>query len=593
MKWNIKPTAPDIFLKKFPEYSSLAIQLLYDRKLNTQAEVDEFFNPDYENDLHSPFLLKGMGEAVERVLNAIKKNERIVIYGDYDADGVCSAAILFLTLKKISANDIDIYIPDRDKEGHGLNNNAVQKIADNNTKLVITVDCGSRDLEMVQLANSLGMEVIITDHHEMGDKLPEAVAVINFHQKDDKYPFKHLAGAGVAYKLACALLSSDFISHPLCKINKNEADNLKKWLLDLTAIATVADVMPILGENRTIVLYGLGVLAQTKWIGLQELIKTGRVEPKVVQNSVGGKAPLTNLDVFFLGFVLGPRLNAASRMDHANTAFRLLTTEDRKEARELAEKLNNKNIMRQKLTDKIALEINQRLKNFDGRIVFEGSPDWPVGLVGLAATKVAEKYYRPVFIYCEKENLIQASGRSIPEFDLMEAVEKCSYLLEHYGGHKGAAGFTAKKENLEQIKKILISFAEEKLEGKDLEKSLEIDAELFFDDISWANYDQIQKFAPFGRANSEPKFLVKDIKIADLKLVGNGEKHLKLNLRLLNKKGDLVKNIKAIGFNFGDWESKLKIDDEIDVIFELIADEWNGYRNLQMKIVDLRLKRNE
>ncbi|MFC1700899.1 single-stranded-DNA-specific exonuclease RecJ [Patescibacteria group bacterium] len=578
MKWILKSKAPEEFAKKFPEYSSLIIQLLYDRGLKTQKQIDEFFNPDYEQDFHDPFLLKDMGKAVKRIRKAIRKKEKILILGDYDADGVCSSAILYLTLKHLGYKKPSIYIPDRDKEGHGLNKNAIKEIADNKVNLIITVDCGSRDIEEVDFAKSLGIDVIITDHHEVGSKLPNAVAVIDFHQNGDKYPFKYLAGAGVAYKLACALLPS--------------GDIFKKWLLDLTAVATVADVMPIIGENRAIVLYGLSVLAQTKSIGLKELMNVSGVEPKIIQYSMNGEAPDTNLNTFTLGFTLGPRLNAASRMGHANTAFRLLVTKDKQEALDLAKLLNSKNTARQTLTNKIYKEIQERLdrlfiKNRTSKLIFEGSHNWPVGLVGLVASKVVDKYYCPAFIYCEKKDIIQASGRSIPSFDLIEAITKCSNYLERYGGHKGAAGFTLKKENIEHVKKILTKFVESKLRGKKLEKSLEIDAELFFDDISWVNYDQIQRFAPFGKDNSEPKFLMKGAEIIDLKIVGNGSKHLKLDLRIKNKEKNLAKNIKAIGFNLGEWKEKIKIGDIIDLVFEFTVNEWNGYRNLQMKIIDL------
>lgn len=584
MRWQIKPKAPDSFFKQFPEYSPLITQLLYNRNLKTQQQIDEFFNPDYQEDFHSPFLLKGMKKAVKRILEAINKQEKIVIYGDYDADGVCALAILFLTFKNLGIKETQVYIPNRDKEGHGLNEKAIKMLSQAGTKLIITVDCASANLKEVNLANSLDIDVIITDHHLTKDKLPKAVAVINPWQKSDKYPFKDLAGAAVAYKLAWALLST--------KENKSE-NSLKKWLLDLVALATVADVMPIIGENRTLVKYGLGVLAQTKWLGLQELMKIAQVIPQLSQSSLNGEAPTTNLNTYTLGYILGPRLNAASRMDHANRAFRLLITEDKKEAKELAQQLNQNNLARQSLTDKIVQEARNRLEKIFSqptkpKLIFEGSPDWPVGLIGLVAGKIAEQYCRPTVIYQEKGKMIYGSCRTIPQFDLMETIEKCADFLDGFGGHKKAAGFQMKKEKLSQVKKIFEQVAEDKLKNEDLIPFVDVDAQLSLEEINWPNYDQLQHFAPFGQANPEPKFLVKGLEIKDLRKVGNNGRHLKMELMMFNKGSESAKNFKAIGFNLGNWQEKLKAGDSVDIVFEMIADEWIGYRDLQMKIIDMK-----
>jgi len=590
MQWRLKPKAPPEFIKKFPEYSSLVIQLLYNRGLKTQEQIDEFFNPDYQEDFHSPFLLKGMKKAVKRILEAVNKKEKIVIYGDFDADGVCSSAILFLTLKTLGLKNLDVYIPDREKENHGLNKQAIKKLAQDGTKLIITVDCGSTDLEEVDLVNSLDIDTIITDHHQVGDKLPKAVAFINPWQKGDKYPFKDLAGAGVAYKLSCALIE-EFNSQ---KGNQTSLNQLKKWLLDLVAIATVTDVMPIIGENRTLVKYGLGVLAQTKWLGLQELMKMAQVTPQVTQPSLSGEAPITNLNTDTLGYILGPRLNAAGRMDHANRAFQLLITENKKEAKGLIEQLNQSNLSRQSLTSQIVQEVKDRLeKKFSQKtkpkLIFEGSSDWSVGLIGLVAGKIADKYHRPAIIYQEKGEMILASCRTIPQFDLMWVIKKAAHFLDDFGGHKKAAGFQMKKENLEQVKKIF-SQTTDKLKEKDLIPILDIDAELSLEDIAWQNYDQVQRFAPFGQVNSEPEFLVKGLEISDLRIVGNNGKHLKMELMMFDKRASRGKTFKAIGFNLGEWADKLKVGDSVDLVFKLIVDEWNGYRDLQLKIIDLKPK---
>ncbi len=589
MIWQLKPKAPEKFLKRFPEFSPLIVQLFYSRGLGTQEQIDEFFNPDYQTDFHDPFLMKGMTKAVKRISQSIKKKEPITIYGDYDADGVCSTAILFLTLKTLGVRDINIYIPERKKEGHGLNEKAIKQLAQDGTKLLITVDCGIRDLAEVKLANSLGLDVIITDHHGVGDKLPKAVAIVNPWQKGEKYPFKELAGAGVAYKLTSALLS------PKNSLKNDSLDSLEKWLLDLVAIATVADVMPIIGENRTLVKYGLGVLAQTKWLGLEELMEEARLNPIVIQPSLDGKAPLTNLDTYTLSYILGPRLNAAGRMNQANTAFRLLITKNKKEAKKLAQQLNQENLNRQNLTDKVVQEIkNQLAEKFSQdkipKLIFEGNTDWPVGIIGLAAGKIAEKYHRPTIIYQQEEGIIFASCRTIPQFNLIEAIEKCGDgIFEDFGGHKEAAGFSLREEKLDEVKKILGQLAKDKLKDKDLISYLEVDTELSLKDFGWQNYDQIQTFAPFGRANPKPRFLVKDLEVVNLRMVGNNSRHLKLELRMTDRELKLAKNFKAIGFNLGGWEGRLEVGDLIDVVFEFIVDEWNGRRDLQMKLVDLKV----
>ena len=585
MKWQIKPKAPSAFFKQFPELSPLVAQLIYNRGLKTQKQVDEFFNPDYQEDIHDPFLLKDMSKAVKRINRAIKKKEKITVYGDFDADGVCSSVIVYLTLKELGVKNLDVYIPDRVKENHGLNEKSVRQINKNKTNLIIVVDCASTDLKEADLVKSLGMDLIITDHHRPGKKIPQTVAFVNPWQKGDKYPFKELSGAGVAYKLVCALLSAQ---------EKKIDHSFKKWLLDLVAIATVADVMSLVGENRTLVRYGLGVLAQTKSIGLQELMKVAKIDPEIRQISTNGEAPSTNLDTYTLGFVLGPRLNAASRMDHANVAFQLLITQNKKKAKELAQKLNQNNLDRQSLTEKITRELNKRLeekisRGEDSKLIFEGSPDWPIGLVGLIAGKIKDKYCQPAVVYHQKGDLIHASCRGVPQLDLMEIFSQVAHLFEDFGGHKESAGFRMKRKNLEKAKKLLTQLVEKELKEEELTPCLNIDLELSLADIDWQNYDQIELFAPFGKANPKPVFLTKKAEISDLRVVGNNGKHLKMELLLFGKNSGRAKNFNAIAFGLGDKESILKKGQLVDVVFEMIVNQWNGHRGLEIKVIDLRL----
>ena len=549
-----------MFLNKFPEYSRMTLQLLWDRRLKTQKAIDEFFHPDYDEDLHDPFLMKGMKKAVERITKALKNKEKITIFGDYDADGVCGTAILSETLKALGA-DPDIYIPDRNKEGYGLNLEAVKEVAAKKTNLIITIDCGITDFEEIKLANKLGMDVVVVDHHKVHDKIPTAVAIVNPCQKGEKYPFRKLAAAGVAFKVAQAILKSKV------------PEGFEKWLLDLVAIATVTDIMPLLGENRTLVKYGLVVLAQTKRLGLQELMKAARIK--------------STLDTYTLGYIIGPRLNAAGRMAHATTAYELLVTKSKQEAETLTRRLNEKNQERQRLTDRIIQEVESRLKSEKGKLIFQGDKNWPIGIVGLIAGRITDRYYRPAVIFQKTKDKSKGSARSIPCFNIVEAISECKELLEDFGGHPGAAGFTVPNKNLKKFEQRLLKFANKKIEKEDLIPLLNIDLELEPEELNFEIYEEIQRFAPFGEENPRPLFLMKNLMISNFKAVGNNCSHLKMYLtkELKNSK---IKGFQAIGFGLGDFCDKIKQGDKVDVVSELITDDWNGARKLQLKIVDLK-----
>lgn len=574
--WKINKKPPKKFIEQFPEYSRLILQLLWDRKLRTQEAIDEFFNPDYNEDIHDPFLMKGMEKAVHRIKQALKDKQKIVVFGDYDADGVCGVAVLSETLKFLGA-DFSIYIPDRNKEGYGLNNKAIREIVKNKTNLIITVDCGITDFEEIELANKLGVDVVIVDHHEVSQKIPRAVAIVNPRQKNETYPFKELAATGVAFKVVQALLRKYYL-------DKIQYKGWEKWLLDLVAIATVTDVMPMRGENRTLVKYGLVVLAQTKRKGLKELMNLAKIKPKI-----NTKLLATNLDTYTLGFIIGPRLNSAGRIDHANTAYELLVTDSAREAKKIAQNLNDKNYQRQKMTDRIIKEIEKKDKILQKRkIIFEGSKEWPVGIVGLIAGRLADKYYRPTIIFQEIKSISKGSARSIPSFNIIEAISQCRNLLDEFGGHPGAAGFTLSNKNLKNFENKLLKIANKKLKSKDLIPALNIDIELMPEEINFNTYDEIQKLAPFGEGNLRPLFLLKKMKITNFRVVGKNCTHLKIYLKKEMDSGERNKTFEAIGFGFSGFCDKIKLGDELDVVFELITNEWNGTRELQLKIVDLK-----
>jgi len=565
--WRVNKKAPKEFLDKFPEHTKLSLQLLWDRNLRTQKAIDEFFSPDYDEDLHDPFLLKDMKRTVQRIQKAAKNKEKVAIFGDYDADGICGAVLIGEILKSIEVHQ-EIYIPDRNKEGYGLNFKAIEEIAKKGITLIITVDCGVTDFEEVKLANKLGVDVLIVDHHEIPKKLPPAFAIIDPKQKNDKYPFKELAATGVAFKLVQAFFKTEKVS-----VSK------EKWLLDLVAIATVTDSMLLLGENRTLVKYGLIVLSQTKRIGLKELMKTARVKPIFNPQTFD-----TNLNTYTLGWVLGPRLNAASRIDHGTTAYRLLTAITEEEAAEISHLLEEKNQQRQRVTEKILKEARQKIskRSPKEKIIFEGDEAWIAGIIGLVAQKLTDEFWKPCFIYQKLKDSSIGSVRGIPGFDVIEALNHCKKLLTEYGGHYGAAGFRLQNKDLKKFGELLKKASEKELKKEELVPYLNIDAEAEVTELDWRTFQEINNFAPFGEGNPAPLFLLKGVKISEIKSVGNNGCHLKLSLEKNTKR------FKAIGFGLADFCDKISIGDKIDVVCELIANEWNGTKELQLKIIDLK-----
>ena len=626
-QWLINKKYPVEFGKEFPEFTEVVLQLLWDRNLKTQEQIDEFFNPDYETDLHDPHLMKDMKKSVKRIYEAIDKNEKILVYGDYDVDGVTSSAVIVNTLvelksvisgiEKAKAKEfIDVYIPDREAEGYGLNKKAIEKAKENKIDLIVTVDCGISSVAEIETANKLKIDVIITDHHHPLEKIPKALAVINPKQKNCKYPFKELAGVGVAFKVAQALiknLESYNLNAPhpnplsrgerakgLAKPKKLQATSYKlnpgfeKWLLDLVVLGTVADCVSLIGENRTLSKYGLLVINKTKRIGLKKLVSVAGLTTRENGNVQKKKI----IDTMAISFILAPRLNAAGRMDHANTSYELLITESEKEAEELVSKLDKNNYSRQQLTEKTIQEIKSRVNKYKGglpKIIIESDSKWKIGIVGLVAGKLADEYARPFLILREREDESAGSGRSIPKFNLIEAIEKCEDILISFGGHSQAAGLRIKNNNLKKFRKKINSIADEILKETDLVPFLKIDFEINQEQIDWQLIDEIEKFKPFGQENKSPIFMVKKLEVHEVRPVGNGNAHLKLCFKTILKDGK-VKYFSAIGFRLGklaeeisDGKPGLRWGDIVDVVFQLEINEWNGNRELQMNVLDLKI----
>ncbi len=570
MKWNLAKAITDKELEQYPEVNPVVLQLLFNRNLQNQKELDEFMTPEYSQDIHDPYLFNDMQKAVDRLIKAKKNKERVCIFGDYDVDGVCGSVVLASALKELGIRYFS-YIPHRDKEGYGLNELAVNRISKEKANLIITVDCGISNSDEVTLAKKLGIDTIITDHHDMPKVLPDTVATVHCRLPGENYPFKMLSGGGTAFKLAQGLFRAKEF-----KLNEKDIESKEKWLLDLVALSTIGDMMTLVGENRTFVKYGLVVLQKTKRLGLQKLYEGAGIEKDKISTQV-------------VGWQINPRINAAGRLEHANLAFDLLTTENVEQAIMMAHLLNQSNIARQKATESSVTEaLNQIKKEYEedkvpkqALVVF--SEDWPAGIVGLVAGRLARKYYRPVYAITKVGNKYTGSGRGITGFDVTEALHNSAKLLMKFGGHVGACGFSLEPENLDKFKKELEEYSNKELSKIDLIPSIEVEAEIDLKDFTWELFEAIEKFEPFGEGNEEPNFLIKGVNVKDWKTVGSDSKHLRL---FLNKNG---MSRKAIAFGLGEWAKELKLNSQVDIICKIGVNEWNGNRELQMTIQDMRI----
>jgi single-stranded-DNA-specific exonuclease len=572
--WIIADPAPSKLAESFPEMHPVILQLLHNRSITSQNEVDVFFGPDWDRDTHPPSAFTKMPQAVKRTFEALEKGESIVIHGDYDADGVCGTSVLFVTLRDIcrqmgfDCSKITTYIPHREREGYGVSTGTVKRlIKDREMKLLITVDCGISNFDAVAKANELGVEVIITDHHEVPENAPEAI-LIHPQAKDETYPYKQLCGAGVAFKFAHGLLD---------EARKQGAafhEGYEKWLLDFVAVATVTDIMPLTGENRVLEKYGLLVLNKTRRIGLQKLIDVA-----------GGK--MGELDTISIGFQIGPRLNAAGRMRHADIALELMIEEDENRANELAGQLQSINTERQKTSEAMFQQaVRQVEKDKEEVIIIVEAEGWSAGLVGLVAGKLVQRFGRPAFVVGKEGEAYVGSGRSVGGFHMVEALQAVAEHLEKFGGHPQACGFSVRgKENFEKAAEGLQAFAREQIADKVLVPPVEIESELLLRQIDWDFYAELEKFAPFGQANSCPIFCTSSVRIISLGAVGAAGKHLRMMVQ--DAEGN---RFKVIGFKFGDWIEQLHPGSEIDIAFELSVNEWNNNRELQLVLKDLKLK---
>jgi single-stranded-DNA-specific exonuclease len=565
------PRIPPDVLAELHVYHPVMAQVLYSRGQDTLDKAQVFLDGS-EDALHNPFLMNGMPQAVARVRAAIKNGEKIAVYGDFDADGVTSTALLTQALEALGGQ-VSPYIPNRVDEGYGLNQDALRWLRDQGVSLVITVDCGIRAVEEVTYANTIGLDMIVTDHHSIGDQLPPAHTVLDpkidarLRLEDGRtngYPEDMLAGVGVAYKLADALFRAEE-QQGRRKVNFKLED-----LLDLVALGTVADLAPLDRlENRELVRRGLEVLNRAQRPGIFELAQVARVEP--------GKINTTSI-----GYMLGPRINAAGRLDDAMVAYRLLTA-DMPEAGQVAQQLQELNVQRQTLTMEAVEIARERViveAGGDVPLVFAANEDFQSGIVGLVAGRLCEEFYVPAVVVEKGEEESRGSCRSIPEFNITQALDQCADLLVRHGGHAQAAGFTVRNENLSLLREKLITLAREALHGQDLRPTLDVDAEVPFDALTMDLAEWLLKLEPTGARNDAPVFMTRRLYVADYRRVGQDGRHLKLRL------SNGFHQIDAIGFKQGDWAPRIPA--YIDVAYHLEINEWNGNTKLQLNVQDLR-----
>ncbi len=552
-RWRLCPPIADSLRRRRPDLSPLLIQLLQNRGLSLDGPWEAFLRAD-EGLGHDPFLLPDMGVAVERLKMARASEELIAVYGDFDTDGVTATAVLVQGLERIGARAIP-YIPHRGEEGYGLNNASIEGLSRQGVKVIVTVDCGISSHREVETARSLGMDVIITDHHTVSEVLPQALAVVDPRRPDSRYPFPDLAGVGVAFKLRQALQQ---------KLPADAPDHTRGEGLGLTALGTVADMVPLLGENRYLVKQGLKELGQC--LGLRELAAVAGLEPDA-------------LDTEAISYALAPRLNAAGRLDHAMKGYRLLTAASSEEARSLAQEMDTLNRERQRLTAEALVKV---LDTVDASqpLIFAAAPDFPAAVAGIVAGKLVDDLYRPAVGVEVGPEESRGSCRSIPEFNIVKALARCRDLFRRFGGHAQAAGFALPTAFLPALRERLVALAEKELSGVDLRPVLSIDAEVRLKSLGPQLINVIQTLAPYGQGNPAPTFLTRRASLVECSLMGNNGRHLKLKFHEGRSAAWT-----AVAFDQG--ESAMPTPSLVDIVYRLEMDRWSGGPQLRLNILDM------
>lgn len=565
-KWTIYKRDPELqlYLAKELNISPLIAQLLINREITDLHQAKVFLSAAL-SDLHSPFLMKDMKEAVQRIGEALKRREKIVIYGDYDVDGITGTAILLNFLGDLKA-DCEYYIPQREREGYGLNLEALKLLKEKGVNLLITVDCGIGDFEEISFATEQGIDVIITDHHEIPDRLPPAYAILNPKQKDCTFPFKNLAGVGIAFNLIIALRT---YLRDTGYFGNDPPPNLKEYL-DLVSLGTVADMVPLVDENRIFVKYGLKLLTEGERVGINAL--------KEVSGLKG--VPITTNHI---GFRLGPRINAPGRIDQPDEGLRLLITRDPKEAEVLARSLETKNARRQQMENEIVREIKEMIEKDDKLLkkwsLVLSSRKWHPGVIGICASRIVEEYNRPTVLIALDGERGKGSARSIDAFHLYKGLRDCAYLLEEFGGHKHAAGLTILPERIEEFEIVFEEIVKKCLTEDQLIPRINIDAVVNLREVTENLIDELELLSPFGYCNPEPTFSTYNLKLYSYIVVKNG--HLKMKIK---EEGIFYD---AIGFNMGN--NFPGSDQKIRLAFIPQFNTWQGIRSIQLRIKDIKL----
>lgn len=555
-KWEIYQTNEEKVEELQEKYklNRLLSTLLTNRGIIEEAEITKFLNPK-RSDFYDPFGMPDMEKAVERILKAIENKEQIIIYGDYDVDGITSVTVLksFLEERGIQVN---VYIPNRLNEGYGLNKTAVEEIVKQGNKLMITVDCGITAVDEVEYAKTFGIETIVTDHHEPAEELPKAIAVVDAKRKDNKYECRNLAGVGVVFKLIQALS---------IKLELDQKEYLK--YLDIVCVGTISDIVPLTDENRVIVKLGLKLVEQTKNLGLKEILQS---------------CGYSKINSTTISFGVAPRINACGRMGHQEEALNLLLSKDGNEVKELTQKINEYNKTRQEIEKNIYNEAVEQIEkeglDTKNTIVVSGK-GWHHGVIGIVSSKITELYFKPSILLCEEDGECKGSGRSIPGFDLHEALMECNDTIDKFGGHAMAVGININKEKVEEFKEEFEKIAKEKEVDKII-PILNLDAEIKLDDVNKEMVDSLKELEPFGEDNKMPIFAFRNLKIDSIRSLSDG-KHLRLSVK------DNKNIINAIGFNMGTLVDTYRIGDRVDIAGNLEINSFNGVDSIQINIKDI------
>lgn len=541
-------------LQKTYKINKLLATILSNRGIIEKEQIEKFLKPK-RSDFYNPYGMPDMEITVNRIINAIENQEKTIIYGDYDVDGITSVTVLKSFLEERGLH-VGVYIPNRLNEGYGLNKNAVKKIADEGYTLMITVDCGISAIEEVKYASELGIETLITDHHEPGEEIPKALAVVDAKRKDNTYQCRNLAGVGVVFKLIQAIS---------IKLGLEEKEYLK--YLDIVCIGTISDIVPLTDENRVIVKLGLKLVQQTRNLGLKSILQaTG----------------YNKIDSIAISFGVAPRINACGRMGHQEEALKLFLSKNANEANELTQKLNAYNKERQEIEKNIftdAVEQIEKNNLQEKKTITLMGKNWHHGVIGIVSSKITEMYFKPSILLCEEGDIGKGSGRSIPGFDLYEALTKCQKSVDRFGGHAMAIGITIKKDKLEELKNEFEEIAQEN-HIEEIVPILKIDSQISLDEISKEMVESLKELEPFGEENKNPLFLFKNLKIDSIRALTEG-KHLKLTVK------ENKNIVNAIGFNIGELANEYKIGDKVDIVGNLEMNTFNGVDNIQINIKDI------